>query len=263
MEMSKMILQKEHEKFADSTIFEGMTSISALLNSGDENDRKIEKLLIDASKRKSKHAEIGFLTAKSHEYGFPIEFRSTEEIDAITVGNSHGGIVAICSDRSLGALTAEDIKPDGFYVYLEGVEDPYNFGYTLRSLYAAGVDGVVLPPRNWMSAAGVVARASAGASELLPLYTADPDTLAGLFKDAGYTILCAGIRDSVSVFDEELRYPILLVVGGEKRGISRALLDKADHIVRIDYGREFRGSLSAASAATVMAFEIFRKNKTK
>ena len=79
--------------------------------------------------------------------------------------------------------------------------------------------------------------------------------------EAEYTVLCAGIRDSVSVFDEHFAYPILLVVGGEKRGISRALLDAADHIVRIDYGRKFDGSLSAASAATVMAFEIFRQNR--
>jgi 23S rRNA (guanosine2251-2'-O)-methyltransferase len=254
---------KEHEKFTDSTLLEGMTSISAVINSGDMNNRKIEKVLIDTAKRKNKHAEIGFLTAKSHELGFGVEFVSTDEIDAITVGNSHGGIVALCSDRTLPALTAEAIKPDGFYVYLDGVEDPYNLGYTLRSLYAAGVDGVVLPARNWMTAAGVVARSSAGASELLPIFSAEADTLAPIFKSVGYTILCAGIRNSVSIFDEDFRYPLLLVVGGEKRGISRTILDRADHIVRIDYGRAFRGSLSAASAATVMAFELFRKNKAK
>ena len=84
MEISKMILQKEHEKFADSTLFEGMTSISAVINSGKENNRKIERVLIDTAKRKSKHAEIGFLTAKSHQLGFSVEFVSAEEINAIT-----------------------------------------------------------------------------------------------------------------------------------------------------------------------------------
>ena len=140
--------RKEHEKFADSTVLEGMTSISAVINSGDDNNRKIERVLIDTAKRKAKHAEIGFLTAKSHELGFPVEFVASEEIDAITVGNSHGGIVALCSDRTLPTLTAEAIKRGGFYVYLDGVEDPYNLGYTLRSLYAAGVDGVVLPRKR-------------------------------------------------------------------------------------------------------------------
>jgi 23S rRNA (guanosine2251-2'-O)-methyltransferase len=62
------------------------------------------------------------------------------------------------------------------------------------------------------------------------------------------------------VFEETFKLPLLLVVGGEKRGISRKLLEQADQIVRIDYGRSFRGSLSAASAATILAFEIYRQN---
>ncbi|MBE6699648.1 MAG: RNA methyltransferase [Ruminococcaceae bacterium] len=252
---------KEEKRFAASDILEGMTSISALLNSDEVNDRKIEKILIDRAKRKSKAAQIGFLTAKSHERGFPVEFVDAEEIDRLSVGNTHGGILALCTRRTIPVLCAENIRPDSFYVYLEGIEDPYNFGYAIRSLYAAGVSGVILPPRNWMTAAGVVARASAGASECMPILEAEGEDAVRLFKDAGYTVLCAGIRDSVSVFDEHFSYPVLLVVGGEKRGISRALLDAANRIVRIDYGREFSGSLSAASAATVMAFEIFRQNR--
>ena len=252
---------KEEEKFEASDILEGMTSISALLNSTAENDRKIQKVYIDATKRKSLSAKIGFLVAKSHALGFSIEFVDAQTISSLAVGNTHGGVLAFCTPRTIPALQKEHILPDQFYVYLEGIEDPYNFGYTVRSLYAAGVAGVILPPRNWMSAAGVVARASAGASELIPMYTAETETLVSCFRAAGYRILCAGIRDSVSVFEEHFSYPILLVVGGEKRGISGALLQQADQIVRIDYGREFRGSLSAASAATVMAFEIFRQNR--
>lgn len=255
------MIQKENEKFAPSNIFEGMTSISALLNSSEQNNRKLLSVWFDAAKRKSKSRELGFLVAKSHELGFSIEFRSAEEIDAASIGQTHGGILAFCSERTIPTLTPEAIKQDGFYVYLEGVEDPYNFGYTVRALYAAGVDGIVLPERNWMSAAGVVARASAGTSELIPLYVADAEQLATSFHACGYQILCAGIRDSVSLYETDLRFPILLVIGGEKRGISRNLLSRADRIVRIDYGRAFRGSLSAASAATVMAFEILRQNR--
>jgi 23S rRNA (guanosine2251-2'-O)-methyltransferase len=252
---------KEEQRFADSNILEGMTSISALLNSNGVNDRKIEKVLIDRAKRKSKAPQIGFLTAKSHELGFPVEFVDAEEIDRLTVGNTHGGILALCTARTIPTLTAKDIQPNRFYVYLEGIEDPYNFGYAIRSLYAAGVSGIILPPRNWMSAAGVVARASAGASESLPIFEAEGEDAVKLFRAVGYSILCAGIRDSVSIFEEEFPYPVLLVVGGEKRGISRTLLDAADRIVRIDYGRDFSGSLSAASAATVLAFEIYRQNR--
>ena len=112
-----------------------------------------------------------------------------------------------------------------------------------------------------MSAAGVVCRSSAGASELLPLFVSEPADAVHMAKAAGYKVVCAGIRDSVSAFDADLTRPIFLIVGGEKRGISRAVLDLADKVVRLDYGRPFRGSLSAASAASILAYEVLRQNR--
>ena len=145
---------------------------------------------------------------------------------------------------------------------IEGIEDPYNFGYSVRSLYAAGADGIVLPERNWMEFSGTVARCSAGTSELADLFVSDPYEAVKLFKENGYQIVCAGIRDSVPVYEYDFTKPVLLVVGGEKRGISRKILDLADANVRIEYGREFMGSLPSASAISVIAFEITRQRKT-
>ena len=254
---------KESEKFVASNVLEGMTSISALLNAqgAPYNDRRVKEIWIDRARTEKLVRELRFLRAKAQELDFEIKLVAAEEIASHVIGNTHGGVIAFCSERTIPELTAQDIRADGFYVYLEGIEDPYNFGYTLRSLYAAGADGVILSPRNWMSAGGVVARSSAGASELLPLFLSETDNLISLFHLANYRIYAAGIRDSISIYDAELNHPLLLIVGGEKRGISRALLDCADQIVRIDYGRDFRGSLSAASAATVMAFEVMRQNR--
>lgn len=244
-----------------TVLLEGMTSISALLDSHGENDRRILRVLFDRSRQEKRSAELRFLAAKAKELDFSLELTGTDEIDGLASGRTHGGILAVCTPRTIPQLTDDRIKRDRFYVYLEGMEDPYNFGSALRSLYAAGVEGVVLPERNWMSAAGVVAKASAGASERLPILQAEPEQAAEGFHAAGYRILCAGIRDSVSIFDETFSYPILLVIGGEKRGVSRVLLDRADQIVRIDYGRAFRGSLSSASSAAILAFELFRQNR--
>ena len=112
-----------------------------------------------------------------------------------------------------------------------------------------------------MSAAGVVARASAGASELLNMYVADPMTAIELFKKRGYKILCADKPNSVSIYETELKKPLFVIVGGEKRGNSKPVLDAADKIIHIDYGRDFPAALSAASASTVIAFEVMRQNK--
>ncbi len=258
-------MKKEESRFADSVLFEGMTSIRACIRAMEEtlHDRRILRILYDRDKADSKRKELGWLRAMGQKYGFPLEETDSTYLDSVTVGASHGGIIAVCSDRSIPSLTPDALKPDGFYVLIEGIEDPYNFGYAIRSLYACGVDGIVLSPRNWMSAAGVVCRSSAGASELLPMYTCDGVEAAGIFRGLGYKVCCAGIRDSVSSFDADLKKPVFLIVGGEKRGISRALLDAADVIVRIDYGREFAGSLSAASAASMLGYEVLRQNKAK
>ncbi|MBQ8415166.1 MAG: RNA methyltransferase, partial [Clostridia bacterium] len=144
---------------------------------------------------------------------------------------------------------------------IEGIEDPYNFGYSLRSLYAMGCSGVILTERNWMSAAGVVCRSSAGASEMFSMYKSSPINCIEVFKSKGYRVVCADENTDNILGECELKLPILLIVGGEKRGISRSIIDSADTLVKIDYAREFRASLSAASATTMFAYEISRQNK--
>ena len=240
-------------------IFEGMVSISAVINS-EIKGRKITKVLFDKDKIKSKKKQYDYLRAMSDIHGFGIELTDEKTLDTLTVGTTHGGVIAYCTDRNIVEITESDIKEGGFYVYIEGIEDPYNFGYAVRSLYASGVDGVILSKRNWMTASATVCRASAGASERCPLFTCS-DGMVSIFKSKGYKVACAGIRDSVSAYDADLKKPLLLIVGGEKRGISSELMHNADLVVRLDYGREFMQSLSAASAAGILAFEVLRQNR--
>ena len=254
---------KEEMRQGASNLMEGMTSVSALLAAKAEgvNDRPILEIRFDKAKKEKKAREFAFLARKCKELNIPLTLTDAAALEEICIGNTHGGIVALCGDRSIPLPCSESLPKSGFLCLLEGIEDPYNFGYALRSLYAAGCDGILLGERNWMSAAGVVARASAGASEHFPLWAGDPISAVRTLKEMGYRIVCAGIRDAVGLYEADLQKPLLLVVGGEKRGISSEMLSFADQVVRIDYGRDFRGSLSAASAATVMAFEILRQNK--
>ena len=114
-----------------------------------------------------------------------------------------------------------------------------------------------------MSAAGVVSRSSAGASELFDMYQGDAENVVRIFKSHGYTIVCAEEKTENVLGECNLPLPILLIVGGEKRGISKAVLEMADVLVKIDYGRDFNASLSAASATTIFAYEIARQNKKR
>jgi 23S rRNA (guanosine2251-2'-O)-methyltransferase len=244
------------------TVVEGMTSLSALINAIESgvNNRKIVRVIITAEAAADKIREVSFLRRKSGALGYEIKVVSREELDSIASGNTHGGIAALCTERMFSEISAEKIPQKGFFALLEGIEDPYNFGYTVRSLYAAGADGIILGERNWMSAASTVIKASAGTTELIDIYTGDTAESVRKFKEAGYRVVCAGIRDSVSLYEADLKKPLLLIIGGVKRGISRTLIDLSNEIVRIDYGRKFMGSLTTASSAAVIAFEIMRRN---
>ena len=65
----------------------------------------------------------------------------------------------------------------------------------------------------------------------------------------------------MSFYDADLTRPIFLIIGGEKRGISSNTLSLSDQVVRIDYASDFQGSLSTASCAAVLGFEVMRQNK--
>ena len=257
-------MSKETDKLAPSLLFEGMVSVRAVLDAMKDgrSDRKIIKLYYDSERAGSKPNELAYLRHRADEYGFEIVMCGRGEIDSMTLGNTHGGVAAECTPRTFREISSENIADGGFYVLLDGVEDPYNFGYALRSLYAAGVAGILLSPRNWMSAAGIVCRSSAGASEAFDMFAcSDTADAVKLFKSRGFSIVCSGIENSVSIYQTRLRFPLLLIVGGEKRGIASKLTGLCDATVRIDYARQFPEALSAASAASILAFEIMRQNQ--
>ena len=247
-------------------LFEGIVSIRALIKAMEDgiSDRKIITLYYNEKNTRTNKSEYAWLGHTAERLGFSIEICDDSFFEENTVGNTHGGIAAKCSERTFPSpeSACNVIKGKSFFVMLDGIEDPYNFGYALRTFYAAGVDGVILPPRNRMVTAGIVCRASAGASELMPMYCLETDLAADFMKSQGFLTVCADLRDSVPVYEASLRYPLFLIVGGEKRGISRAVLDKADIRVRLDYARDFNASLSAASASSVIAYEINRQNKS-
>jgi len=240
---------------ADEAVLEGLISIHAALQAG---SREIHALYLRQD-RTDPRAER--LAERARAAGVPVQRVSLEVIEGYAHGQSHGGIVAVVGPRRflpLEGLIAGKSLP--CVVMLDGVEDPFNFGLAVRALYAAGVDGLVLRPRNWLSAAGTVARASGGAAELMPTAIAEtPLAAAEVLRQRGLTIACAFRGRSISLYRAQLVVPLFLVIGGEKRGVSRAFLERTDLLLEIPYARPFVQSLGTASAAAVLAFEIMRQ----
>lgn len=242
----------------EQAIFEGKISVKAVLRSG---NRDVSKIYINKNKQNKDTAGLEKLARSA---GVEIEHVDSEFIDSHTTGKTHGGVIAFAGKRKF--VTLQDLVPESspaFIVMLDGIEDPFNFGQAVRSLYAAGTDGIVVRPRNWTSAAGIVARSSAGASELIPMAVAESaEDAARFFTDKGLTIACTAKRKAISLYEADLTGPLFILMGGEKRGITRSFIDTADIILQVPYGRNFDQSLGMGSAAAIIAFEVMRQRKT-
>lgn len=245
-----------------SIIFEGITSLSALIAAqrGGKSRRKIIRVYFEKSKIRKERGRFQFVRHASEELGFELLTCDETEIASIASGKTHGGILAEVTEAEYKLFTPQLIPSKGFSAIIEGVEDPYSLGYSLRTLYACGCDAVILPRHLPSAADSTLCKASAGASELLDMYMGDTAEIANAYKLAGYTIACAEIRDSVACSEADLKLPLLLVVGGEKRGISSKLSALKDMNICIPYAREFLGSLSTASAISILAYEVVRQN---
>jgi 23S rRNA (guanosine2251-2'-O)-methyltransferase len=242
----------------EQIIIEGFISVRAVLKSG---NRPIFAIFIRTDKY---DRGVSWLEHEAKRQGIPVKRINSDVIDSYAGGATHGGILAHVGPRRLSpldAIAASDPAP--FVAMLDGVEDPFNFGQAIRALYAAGANGVIVRSRSWIGkAAGVVARSSAGASEWTPMAEVDSvEDAAEHFRARGLLVACAAKQDATPIYETDLTVPLFLVIGGERRGITRSFLDQADLKLAIPYATEFDEALGTTAAAAVLAFEVMRQRR--
>ncbi len=242
----------------ESAVLEGAISILAAIDAG---TRDVHTVYVDEQRRNRQTARVERIARLS---GIRIEQTAAKTIHELTNGQSHGGVAAIVGPRRFATIDQLIEKRESpFIVMLDGIEDPHNFGQAVRALYAAGVDGLVVRSRNWTSAASIVARASAGASERMPMAVAETiEEAADVLRARGLTIACTAKQQAIALYEADLTMPLFLIIGGERRGIARSFLAQADLLLEIPYGRVFAQSLGAAAATSVFAFEIMRQRNS-
>ncbi|MGN1390011.1 MAG: TrmH family RNA methyltransferase [Bulleidia sp.] len=237
-------------------ILEGKVSVKAAMLG---NHRKVNRILIDERKHDK---DTHFIEQKAKALGIETLRKPREELDAMASGFTHGGILAEAEERQYQNLSDCLQKENPFLVLLEGVEDPYNLGYVMRSLYSAGCDGLLLEKRDWSRSEPVIVKASAGASEYLnTVCSEEPSELIHACREKGLKIYAAMRRDAIPYFEADFRIPIVLCIGGEMRGLSSAVLKEADQNIYIPYANDFRNALNAAGASAALSFEILRQRQ--
>lgn len=238
-------------------IVEGNISVKAVLLA---EKRIIHKIIVDEKKHDK---DTSFIIRNALAKGICIEKVSRETIDSMAEGKTHGGMLAICGERVFQSLNDCIQAEKTFLALIEGVEDPFNFAYVLRTLHAAGCDGVIIPKRNWTSAANVVTKSSAGASEYLNLIVAkDMQAILQDMQQAQITLVCAQRSDAISLYTYRFPKKVCIAIGGEMRGLSKTVLSHSNQNVYIPYRSDFRNAMTAASSTAIVAFEYVRQTST-
>lgn len=222
-------------------ILEGRVAVLAALRAG---RRRVEAVLV---RQGTKDESIADLLEAAERLGVPVQRVREQALEARAHGKTHGGVLAVASPRPLDAAPPPGLD---LGLLLDGVDDARNLGFALRSAEAFGVQAVFVRKQKWDFDGGDVSRASSGAFERLPVILGLPP--------AGLRLVGLAAGASKTLYEENLRLPAVLAVGGEKRGLSAAVRDRCASIVSIPT-REGAPSLPLSHAAAVALSEAARQ----
>jgi 23S rRNA (guanosine2251-2'-O)-methyltransferase len=198
------------------------------------------------------------------ERGVSVEIRPRRLIAELAKDGVHQGLVAITGrfryaslEDLLNAARLADEAP--LLVLLDGITDPHNLGAIVRSAEVLGAHGVVIPSRNSASVTPGAVKASAGATERVPIAEVGNllksiDTL----REAGVRVLGAGAGEGERLAALDLTVATALVVGAEGRGMREAVARRCDGLFHIPQ-RGVVSSLNASVAAAVALYEAARQ----
>jgi 23S rRNA (guanosine2251-2'-O)-methyltransferase len=162
----------------------------------------------------------------------------------------HQGIMI--EARPLEPIDLSDIVPaSGIVLALDQITDPHNVGAIMRTAAAFGVDAVVTTERHSPELSGVMAKAASGGLDHVPI------ALVGNFAralerlgDMGYLRVGLDSEAPIAFEAAPLSSPLVLVLGGEGKGLRRLSREKCDLLVRLDMPGPIK-SLNVSNACAV------------
>ena len=193
--------------------------------------------------------------------GVAVRVMTTNEIDKLTHRAVHNGVIA---DVDAGVYADfHDVMNDEatkLVMILDGITDPQNFGAILRVADGFGVDLVVLPEHESVGLSPAAVKASAGASEWVPVTQVTNLARAiETLKEKGFWVYAAA-ADGDPAATIDFTGKVALVMGSEGKGARRNVLEHCDRRVSIPmFGHV--DSFNVASAAAVLCYEVVRQTR--
>jgi 23S rRNA (guanosine2251-2'-O)-methyltransferase len=210
-------------------------------------------------------ARVDALRQAAHARGLPVRELPAGQLAALAGNESHQGVAARVSAFAGEELAAVLGPPGGagpdLILALDLVQDPHNLGAILRTALCAGVQAVLVPRDRSAPPTPAVSRISAGALEhtrLVPVTNLVRSLELAKQRRFWVVGLDPDARQPLFALDGSL--PLVVVVGGEGRGIRPLVRKTCDILVSIPQAGPL-DSLNASVAAAVALYEIFRQRR--
>lgn len=241
---------------------EGRNPVMEALRAG----RTFNKIWV-AQKEAGRNAPaLSRILSLAREKGIIIHEVPRISLDQMSETHSHQGIIAQTASHEYASLedilaAAEGKGRSPFLLMLDALKDAYNLGAILRIADAAGVDGVIIPKHRSIGLDSMVAKASAGAIEHVPVarVTNLSQTITSL-KEDGFWVAGTDAEGSISYEKADYSGPLLIVIGSEGEGMSKNIANKCDFLLSIPMSGSVN-SLNAAVAAGIVIFEAAKQRK--
>jgi len=193
----------------------------------------------------------------------PYRELDNDSLNKVAASVHHEGVVMVVRPMKLlpvRTLVRQGLPEGAVAVALDGVENPHNIGAIMRSAAYFGVAGLILEAtedQRVLSPSAV--RMAEGGLENVPCYQAGdmPSALRDL-RGEGLFVLGADINSSISIYDQPLRFPCVVVLGNEREGLSERARKRCDAIVHVP-GSGNVESLNVSVAGGVILSELFRR----
>lgn len=242
--LAKLLRSARTRRESGQAVLEGAHLLSAYLQAGEQ----VLQVYVPASKMQQPET-ARLLAQLPPERVVQTAGAALQKITSLTDAEEITALIAL--------PPAEPFDAGADCVVLERIQDPGNIGTILRSAAAAGVGQVVLSADCADAWSPKVLRASMGAHFALRLFV-EPD-LAAWREQCRVPLLATALRrNSVSLYDCDLRAPAAWLFGNEGAGVSETMLAAARRLVHIPMAAQTE-SLNVAMAATVCLFEQMRQ----
>ena len=199
------------------------------------------------------------------------EFVSAQVFEYISDTKTPQGILAVVRQytyseeeviRKTGNRDSMGRKRPAHILVLDNLQDPGNLGAMFRTAEAAGATGIILSQDCVDIYNPKVIRSTMGAIFRMPfVYVENMPTAIGKLKMQGIRVYAAHLKGEHTYDKEDYTKGTAFLIGNEGNGLRKEVADRADTWIRIPMEGDTE-SLNAATAATVLMFEVSRQRRS-